>query len=117
MDLFLNAATKAIERHGAAVTYKQVGTTNYNVNTSEVTSTDIDYSIKAYPKHIKANAYNYPDLIGKEAILFYISSASGIVPKQGDFILYNSLQFNVDSFQSHFANGAVVLYRVAAVRG
>jgi len=117
MDLFLNAATKAIEKHGISVTYKKIGTASYDVNTSAVTSNDTEYNIKAYPKHIKASAYNYPDLIGKEAILFYISSASGIVPKQGDFILYNSLQFNVDSFQSHFANGAVVLYRVAAVRG
>ena len=68
---FLSATTGAISRHGLELLYNSVTTGAYNVETGSTTNTKIPYFLKMYPKHIQANSYNYPTLVGKDAVMFY----------------------------------------------
>ena len=118
MNKFLSATAQQINLHGASVAYTSKGVQTYNPTTSKSTSTDLDYTVKMYPKHIRANQYNYPDLIGKDVVMFYLANNGlGFVPKIGDYITYNSSKYQVNSFQSHAALGSICLYRIVAVKG
>lgn len=116
MNRFLSATKQAIIRHGQLCVYTRVSTGVYDVATGGSTATTTTYNITAYKKHIKANQFNFPNLIGKETALFYIASDSlTFEPKPKDKISSGSKTYTIDSVQSHVALGQVVLYRVMAV--
>ena len=117
MNQFAKASIGAITRNGTSVTYKTVSTGSYNPATGVVTSTETSITLKAYPKHIKFTAFNHPDLIGKEGVLFYFTAENSFVPKLSDIVVYNSGEYIVQSIQSHFAQGEVILYRVLTIKG
>lgn len=71
-NAFIQATSRAIDRHGISAVYKVITEGAYNVDTGSVTNTETSYNIKIYLKHIKANQFNYPNMIGKDAGLFYI---------------------------------------------
>ena len=113
---FLIAAKRAIDRHGKNYTYKRITQGTVDLNTGGVSNTSSDSVIKMYKKQIKATQFNMPNLIGKEVAMFYIAGdAIAFVPKVKDKIVDGSKIYTIDSFQSHEALGAVVLYRVVAV--
>ena len=115
---FLTATQGAIYRHGIDLVYKKITTGTYNVETGEPTITSATYTCRMYPKHISANQYSYPDLIGKDAVMFYLANANlGFTIKVNDEITYKSKQYKVQSYQEHMADGAVVLYKIVAVVG
>jgi hypothetical protein len=71
-----------------------------------------------YKRHIRANQYNYPNLIGQDAALFYLVNYNLVfTPTVRDKILIDSQVYNVDSITEHRANGAIVLYKILALRG
>lgn len=114
---FQSMTDSAINRHGMLSKYVAKSTGDYDVETGTVINTETEYSIKVYRKHIKANQYNFPNLIGKDIALFYLSAGQlTFVPNVQDLIIYNSETYKVDSIQSHTANGAVILYRVVGVK-
>lgn len=115
-----NSINQILNRHGISVTYTKVQTSAYNPDTGTVDSTTINYTLKSYPKQIRANAYNMPSLIGKEVIMFYfnakaLNSVTSLSLK--DSITYNSKVYNIDSYSEHVYAGEVLLYKVVAVKG
>jgi hypothetical protein len=118
MNRFLAATVNQINQHGVACVYSSKGAQVYNPATSKSTSTSVDASVKLYPKHIRTNQYNYPDLVGKQVIMFYLANSElTFTPKVGDSITYNSEKFLVNSLQSHAALGEICLYKLLAVKG
>lgn len=116
MNKFLVSTKNQIKQNGLVCSYKSITTGTYDVNTSSVTNTETTYSVTLYPKHITANAYKYPNLVGKDIVMFYLANHSlGFTPKDNDVIIYNSKSYKVVSLQSHFALGEVVLYRLTSV--
>lgn len=117
MNQFSKASINAIARNGTTVTYKSVSNGTYDPSTGSVSSNELSKTLKTYPKHIKFTTFNHPELIGKEGILFYFAATSTFVPKLSDVVVYNSGNYTVQSIQSHFAAGEVVLYRVLTIKG
>lgn len=104
--------------HGLNVTYNSVSEPVYNVSTGTVTSSSTSSVVKSYPKHIKADQYHFPNLIGKEAYVFYVCNYKlTFIPKTGDVIIMNNEEYSVDVIQNTIARGEVVLYRIVAVKG
>lgn len=118
MNQFLTSALYFITKHGVDISYKSKGVAVYNPATQKSTSTDASHTVKSYPKHIRANAYQFPDQIGKDVVMFYLAN-SGLTftPKVGDEVTYNSLVYKVISLQSHAALGEICLYKIVAVKG
>jgi hypothetical protein len=114
---FLLASIDAIKRNGTLCTYTKVQVGTYNVETGSVTNTETPYSVYTYKKHIKSNQYSYPNLIGRDAGVFYIANnALAFTPAPKDKILWEGNTYIVDSYEAHSAHSQVVLYRVVASR-
>jgi hypothetical protein len=115
---FLEITKRALARHGIDLVYASVTTGAYNVETGKPAVTRTEYTKRMYPKQIVANQYNYPALVGKESLMFYLANdALEFSPKANDEIEYKSKTYKVQSLQEHFAAGELVLYRIVAVRG
>jgi hypothetical protein len=115
---FLNSTTRMIDQHGQSVTYTKVTEGTYNIETGSTTNTDTTYTVKMYKKHIKSNQYNYPNLIGRNAALFYLANqALAFVPETRDKITVNGEVFEVEAIVEHSARGQIVLYKLIAVKG
>lgn len=113
---FIRAVKTAIDKHGLSSTYRAITEGTYDVNTGSTTNTQTDYTVKMYMKNISANQFNYPNLIGRESGLFYVSAYNlAFTPAINDYIIYNSKTYKVDSIQSHSAAGLITLYRILAV--
>ena len=115
-----NSINQILNRHGISVTYTKVQSSSYNPDTGTVDSTTSTYTLKSYPKQLKASSYYLPNLIGKEVIMFYfnakaLNSVTSLSLK--DSITYNSKVYNIDSYSEHVYAGEVLLYRVVAVKG
>lgn len=118
MNEFLQATKKMLSMHGMLGTYISSASGVYNIETGKVTNSETSYSVQMYKKHLKASQYNFPDLIGKDAAIFYIANDSlAFVPKINDKITYNAETFMVSSYAEHIAKGSVVLYKLIAVKG
>lgn len=118
MNPFTKECKRLIDLHGLNVTYNSVSEPVYNVSTGTATSSSTSSVIKSYPKHIKADQYNFPNLVGKEAYMFYIYNYKlSFAPKVGDTIIYNNEEYSADIIYNTVARGEVVLYRVVAVKG
>jgi hypothetical protein len=118
MNQFLQSAIQMIELHGVTSTYTKVTNGSYDPNTGSVTNTETSFTVKTYPKHIKATQFNYPNLIGKDAVLVYLPGNTSVgTPDTSDKITIGSDVYTVDSFQKHIALGEVCLYRIVAVKG
>lgn len=106
-----------IRTQGISCTYKKTTLGSFDTNTMMASSTTVDHIIKVYPKQIRATKYYLPNLIGKEITMFYIRATnSGFVPDLKDTIIYNSKTYLVDSYSEHVADGAILLYKVIAVK-
>ena len=115
---FLDIAKRAILRHGMDLIYATVVTGAYNTATGKPSTVRTEYTKRMYPKQFLANQYNYPTLVGKETVMFYLANDSlGFIPKVNDEIEYKSKTYKVQSVQEHFAEGAIALYKMIGVRG
>lgn len=118
MNQFLLATKQLIALNGESCTYVKVTTGTYNTATGTVTNTETTTAVTVYRKHIKATQYNYPNLIGKDAVLLYLSADSILdVPTVNDKFSFGSDSYTVDSVQEHRAFNEVVLYRIVCYRG
>lgn len=107
---------RMINTHGVDVTYRQVLGEAYDVNTSSISYSTVDHSLKTYPKPIRANMYNQPSLIGKLSFVFYFEDLP-FKPEVQDKIIMNSKEFSVKSHPEHILEGTVHLYKVTGVYG
>lgn len=115
---FLRTTSNAILRHGTDCSYISVAEGAYNVELGSVTNTETTHAVRMYKKHIRATQYNYPDLVGKDAAMFYLANSSlGFTPAVRDKIVFNGVTYMIDSIQEHSAQGAVALYRMIALKG
>lgn len=118
MNQFLVETKKFILSNGSSCTYKVVQEGSYNVETGGTTNTETSHTVTMYKKHIRANQYNYPNLVGKDAAMFYLANDSiSFTPAVRDKINFSGVEYSIDSIQEHSALGQVVLYRIIAVKG
>ena len=118
MNQFLISTKSFIDTNGISCTYTAVQEGTYNVETSSTTNTETAYTVKMYKKHIRASQYNYPNLVGKDAAMFYLTNDSlTFTPAVRDKITFSGVTYTIDSIQEHSALGAVILYRIIAVKG
>lgn len=118
MHTIVKTIQELLIKHGVGVTYVRASSGSYDPSTGLVSDSETSKTIKAYPKHERANSYRYPNLIGKEIVMFYIYAKDiGKDPSQKDHITYNSKDYRVDSWQSHIIASDIVLYRILACRG
>jgi hypothetical protein len=117
-NAFLVSTIRQIEKHGQTMTYKAVTEGAYNIETGSTTNTDTSYTVKMYKRHIRANQYNYPNLIGQDAATFYLANHKlAFVPSIRDKIIVDSNTYIIDSITEHRADGQIVLYRILAIKG
>jgi len=115
MNKFLSATIKLINMHGVACTYKKTTLGEYDPSTGSVSNTTTNYSVISYPKITRADQYNYPNLIGRELIIFYLAKQS-FEPSNDDKIQLGSTEYVVQQVTPVYAKGEVVLYKLLAVR-
>lgn len=114
---FFNAALSAVKRNGIDLVYNVITSGVYNVELGKSTTTSQAYTKRMYPKQVVANQYNYPNLVGKEIIEFYLVNDNlGFVPKPDDTIEYKSQKYRISQVREHFADGMVVLYKLIGVK-
>jgi len=115
---FLASTKYQIDRHGENMSYVVVTEGSYNIETGSVSNTNTTYTVKMYKKHIKANQYNYPNLIGQDAAIFYLTNYDlQFTPAVRDKIIDSTGTYVIDSITKHQAIGKVVLYKMLAVKG
>lgn len=118
MNQFLQSTIKLINLHGQSMTYSVVAESIYNVETGTTTNADTNYTIKMYKRHVRANQYNYPNLIGQDAAVFYLANnALAFTPNIRDKITTDSQTYTIDSITEHRTNGVIVMYKILAVKG
>jgi hypothetical protein len=118
MNEFLVATKQALNLHGKPAVYTRVSAGVYDIETGGQTNTSTDHTIVMYKKHIRANQYNYPNLVGKDAAMFYIAAdALAFLPNFKDTITFDSIKYEVQSYNEHAAKGQVVLIKILAVKG
>ena len=107
----------ALNRHGQDLVYV---TKTRTVDPIEATVTEVvsQYTLKIYPKPVSVNQYNFPTLVGKQVVNFYVA-ANGLVfsPKVSDTIIYQGVEYRINSFESHTAHGETILYKMLGVHG
>lgn len=115
---FITSAKKLIYRQGTSIGYVKVTTGGYNVETGSVTNTTSTTNIIAFPKRVKVNTYNYPNLIGKEVLEFLIVCEDlPSTPTTTDKITYKGNTYSVDSYTEAMARGDLVIYKIIAAKG
>lgn len=118
MNQFLASVVDKLKRHGEDATYVRVVEGSYNVETGSVTNTETSYTVRIYKRHISANQYQYPDLIGKDAAVIYLAgNALTFAPSVRDKFIISGVTYNVESISEHRARNQIVLYKLASVRG
>lgn len=117
MNQFLAASIRLIARHGVTVSYKTIARTVDEIE-GTVVEVPTTYSVVMFPKQIQANQYNYPTLVGKEVVMFYLANPpNNFTVKLNDTITYKGIVYKVQSYQEHMAKGQICLYRILSVKG
>lgn len=114
---FINLTKQALKAHGKLATYIRVSSGVYDIETGKSTNSDTSYSIQMYKKHIRANQYNFPNLVGKDSAIFYVSATDiTFVPNMRDKIVFDNVTYTIDSYMEHAAGGQVVLIKLIGVK-
>ncbi len=118
MGAFLSATKRFLAVNGRNMTYSRITEGSYNVETGTSTNTSSDSTIRIYKKHVRANQYNYPNLVGKDIAEFYILATDlASKPDIRDKITDGTDVYQIDSFRTHEAHQEVILYVALGVKG
>lgn len=118
MNNFSIAAVRLISRHGHDVEYIKTVEGTYNPETGTVDNTTTSKVVKAYPKTIRTNAYNFPDLINKTVVEWLIpSSMMANAPGPQDTIKDGTSIYSVYRTFTIMAHGEDTVYRVISIKG
>ncbi len=117
-NAFLASTKRLISLHGESMSYIAVAEGTYNIESGSISNTETTYTVTMYKKHISANQYSYPNLIGKTAAIFYLANDNlSFTPAIRDKITLSGETFTIDSLVEHRAKGQLVLYRLVAIKG
>lgn len=115
---FLHASKDAIYLHGVSITFVTVTEGNYDTSTGSVVNTEVNTTVKAFPKNVKTSQYNLPNLIGKEVTEYLVvPSDLSVKPNPQDKVIRSGATCTVDSVKEHAAMGEVVLLKVIVYKG
>ena len=118
MNRFSDAAVRLISRHGRDVEYKTTMEGQYDPEAGSVTNTTSSKTVKAYPKTIKTNAYNFPDLINKTVVEWLIPSVMmSNLPEPQDTIQDGAAIYSVYRVFTIMAHGEDTVYRIISIKG
>lgn len=118
MNYFLQSTVKLINQNGESMQYVSVAEGAYNIETGTTTNSDTNYTVTMYKRHVRANQYNYPNLIGQDAAIFYLANNNlKFTPAVRDKIVIGNQTYVIDSITEHRASGAIALYKLLGVRG
>lgn len=118
MNPFKSSVYRQITRHGIDVTYVTVTEGTYNSDLGTVVNTEVETSIKAYPKTFIANTYNQPNLVG-QTLTEWLVIASDLTskPTPQDKIKVGSEAHTVASVKDVVARNELVMYMITTVKG
>ena len=117
MQWAVGSTKRALQRHGMDLPYSTITRT---VDPIEGTVTEVitNVTLRIYPEPLQVNQYNFPTLVGKTVVQFYLA-ADGLTftPKPSDEITYLGDVYRVNSIQAHAAHGKTILYKLVGVKG
>ena len=117
MQWAVGSTKRALQRHGMDLPYSTITRT---VEPIEGTVTEVitNVTLRIYPEPLQVNQYNFPALVGKQTVMFYLA-ADGLTftPKPSDEITYLGEVYRVNSIQAHTAHGKTILYKLVGVKG
>ena len=117
MQWAVGSTKRALQRHGMDLPYSTITRT---VDSIEGTVTEVitNVTLRIYPEPLQVNQYNFPTLVGKQTVMFYLA-ADGLTftPKPSDEITYLGEVYRVNSIQAHTAHGKTILYKLIGVKG
>lgn len=112
MNPFMKASIAAVKRNGRPIVYTSIETVVDKI-TGSVVQVKTPRTLIMYPKSVKVNQFNFPDLIGKDVVIFYLVNYNlDFTPKVNDTISLNGKTFTVRSYDFHEAHGENCLYRI-----
>ena len=117
MKWAVGSTKRALQRHGADLPYSTITRT---VEPIEGTVTEVitNVTLRIYPEPLQVNQYNFPALVGKQTVMFYLAADSlTFTPKPSDEITYLGEVYRVNSIQAHTAHGKTILYKLIGVKG
>ena len=117
MQWAVGSTKRALQRHGADLPYSTITRTVDPIEGS-VTEVITNVTLRIYPEPLQVNQYNFPTLVGKQTVMFYLA-ADGLTftPKPSDEITYLGEVYRVNSIQAHTAHGKTILYKLIGVKG
>jgi hypothetical protein len=115
---FITSAKRLIYRQGTSIDYINVTTGAYDVETGSTTNIEVATDIIAFPKRVKVNNFNYPNLVGKEVLEFLVVCEDlPSSPRTSDKIKYKGNVYTVESYAEVMARGELVIYKIIASKG
>lgn len=118
MSAFLQAVKDSVYTHGVDITFITVTEGEYNTATGSVVNTEVNTTVKAFPKNVKVSQYNMPNLIGKQVTEFLIVPTDLTVkPNPQDKVIRGGTTYTVDSVREHVAQGELVMLKVVVYKG
>jgi hypothetical protein len=115
---FITSAKRLIYRQGTGIDYVNVTTGVYNVETGTVGNAEVTTTVIAFPKRVKVNNFNYPNLVGKEVLEFLVVCKDlPSSPRTSDKIKYKGNTYAVESYNEVMARGELVIYKIIASKG
>lgn len=117
MQWAVGSTKRVLQRHGMDLPYSTIIRVVDAVE-GTVTETTTALTLRIYPEPMQASQYNFPTLVGKTVVMFYLA-ADGLTftPKPSDEITYQGEVYRINSFQAFTAHGRTVLYKLLGVKG
>ena len=117
MGWAVGSTKRALQRHGQCLTYSSIARVVDPILGS-ATETIPSTVLKIYPEPIQANQWNYPTLVGKTVVVFYLAAdCLTFTPKPSDEITYQGEVYRINSIQAFTAHGKTILYKLLGVKG
>ena len=117
MQWAVGSTKRALQRHGADLPYSTITRTVDSIE-GAVTEVITNVTLRIYPEPLQVNQYNFPTLVGKQTVMFYLAAEGlSFTPKPSDEITYLGEVYRVNSIQAHTAHGKTILYKLVGVKG
>lgn len=113
----VRATKRALDRHGQLLPYSTI-VRIVDPILGSATETVTTANLKIYPEPMVASQYNYPTLVGKQTVMFYLAAEClSFTPKVSDEITYQGEVYRINSFQAFTSHGKTILYKLLGVKG
>lgn len=115
---FIHTTKHLITRNGVPVQLVEVVEGEYDVETGSTVNTEKITNAVAFPRRLRVNQYNYPDLIDKEVVEFIFAAQElGKEPQPNDRIIWDGVHFFVKRCETNTGHNQPLLYRAISVKG